>query len=341
MSDFIQLPRITPELLRGSAPWRHSGPMRFSLGAEPENERAPLLREFFERLRVPYTVNHPDDAPLEVDLAMHALPGLKISSGRMNWSRSLRVRTKDSSDDIALIVNRKGPYIIEQDGDELELGDGEAAFVSFSDPCSYTHRPPGQLLTLSVPRTQFAPLVMGGASRTMRRIPAGAPGLRLLMNYVETSWDARATSNSELGHLMVTHIHDLMALLIGATRDGVERAQAGGVRAARLAAIKQDIARNLDQQGLSVAVLAARHGCTPRFVQRLFEAEGTTFTEYVLAQRLARAFRALTDPRRAGEKISVVAYDVGFGDLSYFNRAFRRHYGAAPSDVRTQVRLPN
>jgi methylphosphotriester-DNA--protein-cysteine methyltransferase len=37
---------------------------------------------------------------------------------------------------------------------------------------------------------------------------------------------------------------------------------------------------------------------TPRFIQRLFKAEGTTFIEYVLAQRLARAHRALIDPRR-------------------------------------------
>jgi AraC-like DNA-binding protein len=62
--------------------------------------------------------------------------------------------------------------------------------------------------------------------------------------------------------------------------------------------------------------------------------EGTTFTEYVLSQRIVRARRMLTDPRLAGEKISTVAYDCGFADLSYFNRAFRRHCGAAPSDVR-------
>jgi AraC-like DNA-binding protein len=66
--------------------------------------------------------------------------------------------------------------------------------------------------------------------------------------------------------------------------------------------------------------------------------EGTTFTEYVLAQRLARAYRMLTDPRRDGEKISTVVYDCGFGDVSYFNRVFRRSYGAAPSDVRVQAR---
>ena len=83
-----------------------------------------------------------------------------------------------------------------------------------------------------------------------------------------------------------------------------------------------------------MGAVAARHRLAPRFVQRLFEAEGTTFTEYVLAERLARARRVLTDPRFAGRKISTIAFDAGFGDLSYFNRAFRRHYGATPSELR-------
>jgi AraC-like DNA-binding protein len=83
--------------------------------------------------------------------------------------------------------------------------------------------------------------------------------------------------------------------------------------------------------------LAARHACTPRLVQRLFEQEGSTFTGYVLAQRLGRAYYMLSDPRRRADKISTVALDCGFGDVSYFNRMFRRRYGAAPSDVRAQA----
>ena len=72
----------------------------------------------------------------------------------------------------------------------------------------------------------------------------------------------------------------------------------------------------------------------------LFEAEATTFTDYVLEQRLARAYRLLTD-RHGGEKITAVAYDVGFADLSYFYRAFRRRFGATPSDIRAQAKNPN
>jgi AraC-like DNA-binding protein len=36
--------------------------------------------------------------------------------------------------------------------------------------------------------------------------------------------------------------------------------------------------------------------------------------------------------------IAATAYDCGFGDVSYFNRMFRRSYGAAPSEIRAQAR---
>jgi AraC-like DNA-binding protein len=42
----------------------------------------------------------------------------------------------------------------------------------------------------------------------------------------------------------------------------------------------------------------------------------------------------LSDPRLGKRPVSAIAYDVGFRDLSYFNRTFRRRYGATPTDVR-------
>jgi AraC-like DNA-binding protein len=54
------------------------------------------------------------------------------------------------------------------------------------------------------------------------------------------------------------------------------------------------------------------------------ESDGTSFSEYVLNQRLENAHRMLSDERFAGRSISQIA-DIGFGDLSYFNRTFRRH----------------
>jgi AraC-like DNA-binding protein len=73
---------------------------------------------------------------------------------------------------------------------------------------------------------------------------------------------------------------------------------------------------------------------TPRYVQRLFEGEGTTFSEFVLNERLLRVQRMLADPRYAGWTVSAIALEVGFGDVSYFNRRFRRRFGASPTEHR-------
>ena len=56
----------------------------------------------------------------------------------------------------------------------------------------------------------------------------------------------------------------------------------------------------------------------------------------VLTERLAHAHRLLIDPRHARQSIGGIAYSCGFGDLSHFNHAFRRRYGATPSEVRRE-----
>ena len=76
---------------------------------------------------------------------------------------------------------------------------------------------------------------------------------------------------------------------------------------------------------------------TPRYVQKLFAGEGTTFSRYVLERRLDAAHAALSEPapREGGARrsVSATAFDAGFGDLSYFIRTFRRRFGVPPSQV--------
>ena len=127
--------------------------------------------------------------------------------------------------------------------------------------------------------------------------------------------------------------NDHLVLALGATREATEIAKGRGLRAARLNAIKADITENFARADLSVVEIAAKHQVTARYVQMLFEEDGTTFTEFLTGQRLARAHRLLCEPANQ-TAISNIAYDVGFGDLSYFNRRFRRQFGLTPREVR-------
>jgi uncharacterized membrane protein YkvA (DUF1232 family)/AraC-like DNA-binding protein len=131
-------------------------------------------------------------------------------------------------------------------------------------------------------------------------------------------------------------MYDLIAMALGTTRNGAAIANCRDIRAARLKAIKADILVNLGDE-LTVTAVALRQGITPRYIHMLFEIEGATFSEYVLDQRLMRAYGIISDPRFADLKINTVAFASGFGDLSYFNRTFRRRFGMTPSELRKIV----
>jgi AraC-like DNA-binding protein len=171
----------------------------------------------------------------------------------------------------------------------------------------------------------------------MRQVPRENAALRLLLGYIDVVYDKNEIALPAMRHLVANHVLDLVALTLGATRDAAEAAQGRGVRAARLRAIKADIAANIRTRDLSAESVARRHHLSERYVRKLFETEGLSFSAFMLAQRLALAYRLLNDPRARDSKISSIALDAGFSDLSYFNRTFKRHYGMTPSEARAQV----
>jgi AraC-like DNA-binding protein len=111
-----------------------------------------------------------------------------------------------------------------------------------------------------------------------------------------------------------------------------------GSRAARRAAILREIERRSADPDLSALTIASQFGITRRYVHLLLEETGKSFTHHVLERRLERAAALLRDPRGRYRKIADIAAEAGFTDLSYFNRAFRRHYGATPSNIRAAAK---
>ena len=221
-------------------------------------------------------------------------------------------------------------------GRELELAPGDGVLLTNADTWSVTLTAPSRFTIMRVPATAIAPRLPDLAAATARLIPAANVALRLLVAYLAASLDIEALIAPEMTQLGVAHVHDLLAVALGARP--TDTAKGRGTRAARLDAIKADILVHLGERDLSLSAVAARHGISPVYVRKLFEGEGSSFSEFVLAERLARVHRILSDPRMSARPIGAIAIEAGFGDLSYFNRAFRRRYGAAPSDVRAGAR---
>jgi AraC-like DNA-binding protein len=106
--------------------------------------------------------------------------------------------------------------------------------------------------------------------------------------------------------------------------------------ATRLAAALDYIASHFSDPELSLAKVAQSLSISPRYLQRLLESSGTSFTEHVIELRLKHAFMLLTAEDLIDHHIRNIALQAGFSDISYFNRLFRSRFGYTPSDVRAE-----
>ncbi len=108
-----------------------------------------------------------------------------------------------------------------------------------------------------------------------------------------------------------------------------------GLRAGRLEAILAQIDAECLDPRFDVQTVADRHRVSVRYVQRLMERRGETFSHTVLRLRLDRVAAMLADPANREMRIGEIALACGFNDLSYFNRSFRRRFGDSPRGFRT------
>jgi AraC-like DNA-binding protein len=313
--------------------------IRFSTDTLPERDRLPYHREAFGRSIIGLELEPLQGGPIRLAASVHAFDGLRAISTRTSGMAVRRTRPllADGNDDLVLSINLSGVCLPSQVGRECRLDAGAAVLMSCADVGGFVRPCQARYLTLFVPRRRLSAMAVNPEDALARPIPADTEAVRLLIDYVETALGKQHLTSPELRRLFSTDVRDLVALAVGATRETGEAARGRGLRAARLSAIKGDIMGRLDNERLCVADAAVRRGVTPRYVQMLFESEGTTFTQYVLEQRLARALRMLADPHHQSRTISAIAFEVGFRNLSYFNRTFRRHFGMTPSDARRTI----
>jgi AraC-like DNA-binding protein len=310
--------------------------LKFSTGNLPKRARLPYWSEFFGRHVIRTQIEADAEAQFDADATLWSTNGLRVhwvaySAG----ARVTRPRELISAEDdrIALLIDRAGTATFSQAGHEVALERGGGVAILQTEP-AWMAFPHARYMAVVAPRKALQPLMRAVEDRAGHHIPAATEALRLLPGYVDLLRRAPGVSDREVVALAVAHIHDLMALALGATRDGAALALGRGVRAARLNAIKAYVGENLAEPDLSAQSTAAHYGLTPRYIQMLFEGEGTTFSTFVREQRLLWAHNMLRSPRYAGHAISSIAYAVGFGDLSHFNRSFRSSFGASPKEIR-------
>jgi AraC family transcriptional regulator, regulatory protein of adaptative response / methylphosphotriester-DNA alkyltransferase methyltransferase len=101
----------------------------------------------------------------------------------------------------------------------------------------------------------------------------------------------------------------------------------------------QDACAEIDRryaEPLSVSDVAHAIGTSPRQLQRVFEEiGGQSFRTHLAAVRMQRARDLLLDH---GGTVRQIAATVGYSQPAQFAKAFRRHHGVSPSELRRSER---
>jgi AraC-like DNA-binding protein len=234
-------------------------------------------------------------------------------------------------DSIGLVISRDDCVRLSQRERDGSLRQGDACLVLTDEPGRLTGR---SHLGLLFPRAPLVERLRNIADLAAIPIPKETEALRLLVSYLSALPENITLNAQNLRRPVVEHLYDLVALAACPDRPNNENSLSA-TSAGRLEVALGYIKEHFNEPDLSISAVARDQNISPRYLQRLIETTGFTFSQRVNELRLQFAYELLTSIRCNRERISDIALRVGFSDIAHFNRSFRRRFGDTPSGVRS------
>ena len=299
----------------------------------PERERNEVARDFFGRISMRLDLAPEDGGKLRLETSTLCLPDITTSFGTVNpmsWHRTGELLA-DGNDDLC-ISWMAGKYLLARPGHEdVEAAPGAGCLTSLDQRWRGTTLDGSWMMCVHFKRSALERLVEDVDGIVPGCVEPARPESRLLFDYLRS---IHAIPNAgHHGPMFASHLTDLLALALGANRDGQEQARLGGARAARLLAVKRYVCKHLASSRLSAESAGKALNLSSRYVRSLFADQGTTFSDYVTERRLRLAFEAL-QCRDQEKTVADIALAVGFAEPSTFYRLFKARYQMTPGDVR-------
>jgi AraC-like DNA-binding protein len=281
-------------------------------------------------------VDVPDKRSFHTRLRMLHLPNVSIIERRSTPSIVTRTAELVCDGDDSLVVSLPWRKSIETRGSAFEsrVGPGEAIIHSLNE-ITRSRAPEGfRGVSLRVARQTARSVAPYAERRLNRAISVDRTASLILQSYLISLVSSPGGLSPSVATLADRHLRELLANMFDPEGDLARAGVYGGVKAARLKAIVEEIGRRLADPSLSAAAVGRRLGLSERYVQQLLEGAGVSFSAYVRELRLKRAHQMLRDPLTRHLRVGDIAAMAGFSDLSHFNHTFRQRFGESPTDAR-------
>jgi AraC-like DNA-binding protein len=314
--------------------------VHFSTNGLPPRERVTSWCEFFAEQAHRITPGHvPDGAEFKAEASGEAtglFALLDIQSGLVSARRTAADIARDQKDTFFIrrfrlpAVWKAAPKSTTVD---LMFEPGDFCVSSYEWHFEEEAKGGSSFSLLVIPRAALSPLLPGGRLMRLFRLPAASPLASLLSAAIDAANSQVPLLPDELGESVLRNLCGLVALACGASIDDAEQGP-DPTRSAQLAAVKRHIDLNLSDPGLTPASAAAALGLSVRQLHRLFEPTGSSFTRYVLRQRLLKCRDAVASATGTGRSVVDIAFGWGFNSMATFYRAFANEFGATPIAMR-------
>lgn len=277
----------------------------------------------------------PGASTMKGGVARETVAGVEVAhvaADLQQITRSNRAIRRDPGANYFLILQEEGRSLMTQNDVSCLLRAGDMVLIDSTQSSEFTFFGEfNRQLSLHLPRGEMHARFGQGNVRGGTNLPRNDPtniALCAVLHKVFSPTPLSSTANSFL--------REAMFGLIGAAlheRSGDERNFGSDIGAAQVLMAGQNyIDCHYRDASLTIHNMADELGISLRQLQRGFSAIGTTPTKYLLLKRLEHAKRGIEDRRanRRDDLFSSIAYEAGFSDLSYFQRTFRRAFGASP-----------
>jgi AraC-like DNA-binding protein len=308
----------------------------FTYAGPPEGQEYEAWREEFCRRFCQLDAVSVAAERIECTLEMSQVGSLSFGTAQGTSGSFLRTRSllADGQADLVLLTATKGGALVVQRGRRMELRPSEMCLTSLDHIGESRLSEGGRYTALRMPRRELMAISKNIEDKIARPLE-GNPALKnFISGYFALCAGTAPALDLTSQHAMARQMMELVALLAETGGADPSRTSGGTQATARVQLIQARVLENLHDCGLTLASVARLACVSPKQIQRLFQQAGSTFSEFVLEQRLLLAHRRLSAPGTRSEKISSIALDAGFADLSYFNRSFRKRFGMTPSERR-------
>lgn len=220
----------------------------------------------------------------------------------------------------------EGDCHVEQDGRRIRARPGSFYLVDTTRPYSLGFTDAFRALSFRFPHHQLSPLLGDPRRFTATLVEATDPLGGLASAHMSGILHCAEDLTPAAAGTLAGTLANLVSIAVTGPAVAGDAAR-HDARCAFRESIVRYVRSQIGNPALSVVAVARRFGVSPRTVHGVFREQPASFAQTVLEYRLEAAARALA---RSSARVTDVALACGFGDLSYFGRAFRRRYGCTP-----------